>query len=286
MALANVIPEVWRKTVLAGLRKDLPFMKVANTRFREEVWGQGDTLHILSLGNLTAQDYAAGNITYEDPSDATSDLLINLDRYVAFKNEDSVKATSDVNYLSELLIDAGYQIGDYFDQRGMAEYANAGLDSFEDGVSTAWQFTADTAANIPAFYASIRRKLKGANAPAGQQFVIGTPEVEEATLLYYGGKLASDKADQVVSNGLIGNFFGVNLYVSNNCVNDSSVDHGLAGVEGTSIAMATDIITDEGIRLEGRIADGYRMLGIGGLKTYRPEISIDVNLNEVTIATS
>jgi hypothetical protein len=53
---------------------------------------------------------------------------------------------------------------------------------------------------------------------------------------------------------------------------------------GTSIALANDIITDEKLRLEGRIADGQRILSIGGIKTYRPAVSIDVNLNETVIA--
>ena len=51
-------------------------------------------------------------------------------------------------------------------------------------------------------------------------------------------------------------------------------------------SFAQDVITDEGVRLEGRIADGYRLLSIGGIKTYRPAISVDVNINATVIATS
>lgn len=284
MALSNVIPEVWRKVVLASLRESLVFRTVANTNFKQEVWGMGDTLHILSLGNLADADYSTGNITYTDPTDSTVDLLIDKSRYVAWKDEDNVKAKTNVNYQNELLLDAGHQLADYWDALGMAEHANAGLTSNDNGSD--WQFTNQTAANIPEMFAAIRRQLKTANAPAGKPFLIATPEVEEAVLLYYGGKLASDKADQVVSNGLAGNFFGVNLYVSNNCENETSTDHGLAGIEGTAIALADDVITDEPIRLEGRIATGHRVLSIGGIKTYRSAISIDVEINDTTIATS
>ena len=285
MALSNVIPEVWRRTVLASLRESLVFQAVANLNMKQEVWGWGDTLHILSLGNLTDKDYGSGNITYEDPTDSTTDLLIDKERYVAWKIEDSEKAKTNVQFESELLLDAGQQLGDYWDVLGMSEYSNATLSSNNEAGGD-WQFTNQTAANIPSFFASIRRQLKVANAPVGQQFVIGNPELEEAVLLYYGGKLASDKADAVVGNGMVGNFFGVNLYASNNCVNETATDHGLAGIEGSAIALANDVITDEGIRLEGRIGTGHRMLSIGGLKTYRPAISINVNLNETTIATS
>jgi hypothetical protein len=283
MALSNVIPEVWRKIVLASLRKSLPAQMVANKNFREEVWGMGDTLHILSLGNLADAAYTDDNITYSDPTDATTDLLIDKSRYVAFKDEDAVKAKTNVNYLSELLTDAGYQLADYWDDLFMSEYANAGINNYATG-TTPWQFTATTCANVPAFFASIVRDLKEANAPAGKIFLIAPPTVEEAVNIYFGGKINAS-ADAAIGNGFSGKFFGVNMYVSNNVKTSTNI-RALAGVEGSAIALANDVITDEGIRLEGRMATGYRMLSIGGIKTYRPAISVDVNINTTTIATS
>ena len=285
MALSNVIPEVWRKTVLAALREDLIFRNVANLNFKQEFWGMGDTLNIMSMGGLTRNTYGAGNITYEELTDSNTQLLIDKAEYVAWKDEDAEKAKTNVNYQAELLTSAGHELADYWDALGMAEHANAGLESYQTG-TTDWQFTNGTAANIPQFFASITRQLKTAKAPKGQAFVIGTPGLEEAVNIYFGNKLASNKADEVVTGGFSGQFFRTNLYTSLNCVNETSTDHGLAGIEGKSIALADDVITDEGLRLEGRIATGYRMLTIGGIKTYRPAISIDVNLNEVTVATS
>jgi len=244
----------------------------------------GDTLHILSVGTLTDNAYTGSYITYEDLTDATSDLVIDLKRYVAFNNEDYDKALSNVEYKAELLTDAGYQLGDYFDAQVMAEYANAGINNYATG-TTPWQFTATTCANVPAFFASILRDLKEANAPAGSAYLIAPPTVAEAVRIYFGGKLASDLSDKAVESGLIGKFFGVNLYESNNVVTSTNI-RALAGIEGTCIAMANDIITDEGIRLEGRIADGYRFLALGGIKTYRAAISVDVNINTTPIATS
>jgi len=283
MALSNVIPEVWRKVVLASLRKSLPAQIVCNKNFKEEVWGMGDKLHILSLGNLADAAYDSSNITYSDPSDATVDLAIDTARYVAFKNEDADKAKTNVNYLGELLKDAGYQLADYWDTALMGEYANAGINNYATS-TTPWQFTFTTCANVPAFFASIVRDLKEANAPAGKAFLVAPPTVEEAVNIYFGGK-ATAAGDAVTANGFKGQFFGVNMYVSNNVQTSTNV-RALAGIEGTAIAFAQDVITDEGVRLEGRIADGYRLLSIGGIKTYRPAISVDVNINTTVIATS
>jgi len=287
MALSNVLPEVWRNVVLAGLRKNLPAELICNKKFKEEVWGKGDTLHILGLGALTDKEYEGTTITYEALSDTDTTLLINKQQYVAFVDEDAVKAKTNVEYKTELMTDAGYQLGDYWDNLVMAEYANAGLDSFATG-STPWQITFQTAANLPSLFGALKRQLKVANAPVGEVYFIAPPQIEEAITLYYGNKgPGSNLSDAYAQNAnFMGKYFGVNVFTSNNCVTGSSVTHGLAGVMGTSIALANDVITDEAIRLEGIFGTGTRMLSIGGVKTYRSAISIDVNLNEVVIAAS
>lgn len=286
MALNNIIPTAWLNTVLAALRKDLVFGDITNQNFKQSIWGLGDTLNILTMGAMSDEEYDASNITYADLTDAKAQLVIDKKRYVAFYDEDTNKALTNVKYLAEVLTDAGHQIADYFDALGMAEHVNASLNSYSTG-TTSWQITKDKATNLPALMGAIRRQLKKAKAPAGDVFLIAPPEIEECITLYFGDKgPASPVSDAAVVNGHMGKYFGVQVYISNNCETGASITHGLAGVKGTAIAMAADVITDEGIRLEGRIATGHRMLGLGGVKTYRPEISIDVNLNEVVIATS
>jgi len=119
-----------------------------------------------------------------------------------------------------------------------------------------------------------------ANAPGGQAFVIGPPALGEAINRYVGGK-ASNLGDNVTMNGFHGKFMGVNVYTSNNCGN--SGEDGLAGIEGETIALAYQVKKMEALRLEGRFSDGVRSLWVGGIKTYRPEISIDCHFNSTLI---
>jgi hypothetical protein len=284
----TIFGEMWTQVALAGLRKDLVGDLICNKQFKQQVWGKGESLNIVSVGTLTDKEYDESNITYEDITDSSLKLEIDKSRYVAFKSEDAARAKTSIEKLTEIVTDAGYQMGDYWDALVMAEYANAGLDSFSDGSSTAWQITASTAANIPALFGALKRQLKKANAPRGDIYFVAPPEIEEAITLYFGNKGPSSvMSDNYVQNAnYMGRLFGVQTFISNNLVTGSSVTHGLAGVVGTSIALANDIITDEKLRLEGRIADGQRILSIGGIKTYRDAISIDVNLNETVIATS
>ena len=283
----TVYGEMWRQVALAGLRKDLVGDMICNKQFKQEVWGKGESLNIVAVGTLTDKEYTDDNITYEDITDSSLKLEIDKARYVAFKSEDAARAKTSIDKLTEVVSDAGYQMSDYWDALVMAEYANAGLDSYETG-STDWQITHDTGGNIPALFAALKRQLKTANAPKGDIYFVAPPEIEEAVTLYFGNKgPASQLSDAYVQNAnYAGKLFGIELFISNNLVTETSTVHGLAGVMGTSIALANDIITDEKLRLEGRIADGQRILSIGGIKTYRDAISIDVNINSTVIATS
>jgi hypothetical protein len=280
----TIYGEMWTQVALAGLRKDLVGDLICNKQFKQEVWGKGETLNIVGVSTLTDKEYDDDNITYEDITDTSLKLEIDKARYVAFKREDAARAKTSIEKMTEIVTDAGYQMGDYWDGLVMAEYANAGLDSYATG-TTPWQITATTAANIPQLFGAIIRQLKKANAPRGDIYAVVPPEIEEAITMYFGNKGPSSvmSDDYVTNANYRGKMFGVNVFVSNNLVTASSVTHGLAGVMGTSIALANDIITDEKLRLEGRIADGQRILSIGGIKTYRDAISIDINLNETVI---
>lgn len=283
----TVFGEMWRQVALAGLRKDLVGDLICNKQFKQEVWGKGESLNIVAVGTLTDKDYTDDNITYEDITDSSLKLEIDKARYVAFKQEDAARAKTSIDKMTEVVSDAGYQMSDYWDALVMAEYSNQTLESYSTG-TTPWQITATTAANLPALLADIKLKLKKANAPKGEIYFVAPPEIEAAATLYFGNKGPASQLsdDYTVNANFMGKMFGVNIFTSNNCVTESSTTHGIAGVMGTVIALANDIVTDEQLRLEGRIATGQRILSIGGIKTYRPAIGIDVNLNSTVIAGS
>ena len=284
MAISNFIPEIWTNEALDTLKNQLVAERVADMSYNSDVVNDGDTIHILKHAAIADAAYpASSNITYSALSDGTSDLSINTKRYFAFEVPDLDKAQARPEFVTRATANGAYDIADHFDALLLAEYANASVDSYETG-STAWQFTLATCADIPPFFASIVRQLQVANAPSGQAFVIGPPQLGEAINTYFGGK-ATDRT-AILANGFKGNFFGVNVYISNNCTTASSVTHGLAGIEGQTTALVYQLKKTEALRLEGRFSDGVRMLVVGGIKTYRPEILIDVNLNSTVIATS
>jgi len=278
MAISNFIPEIWTNSALDTLKNTLVAESVCDMSYNSEVANEGDKIHILKHAAVSDAAYpSSSNITYSALSDGTSDLDVNVKRYMAFEVPDLDKVQSKPEFVTKASQNGAYDIADHFDALLLAEYANASLDSYESG-STDWQFTTATAADIPMLFASLVRQLQVANAPmAGKPFLIGPPILGEAINVFFGGK-ATDRTG-IVKNGFKGEFFGINVYVSNNCTTETSSTHGLCGIEAQSIALVYQLKKMEALRLEGRFSDGVRALVVGGLKTYRPEILIDVNLN-------
>ena len=283
MAISNFIPELWTNEALDTLKNTLVAEKVCDMSYNSMVVNEGDKIHILKHAAVSDAAYpASSNITYSALSDGTSDLDIDQKRYFAFEVPDLDKVQSKPEFVSKAAANGAYDIADYFDALLLGEYANASLDSYESS-TTDWQFTTATAADIPMLFASLVRQLQTANAPMrAMPFLIAPPTLGEAINVYFGGK-ATDRT-AIIANGFKGNFFGINVYISNNCTNETSSDHGLCGIEGQSIALVYQIKKMEALRLEGRFSDGVRSLVVGGLKTYRPEILIDVNLNSTIMA--
>jgi len=271
MAISNFIPEVWTASALDTLKNTLVAEAVCDMSYNSEVADYGDTIHILKHAAVADAAYpASSNITYNALSDGTSDLSINVKRYFAFEVPDLDKAQAKPEFVSKATANGAYDIADHFDALLLGEYANASLDSYETG-TTDWQFTTATAADVPMMFASLIRQLQAANAPMGARpFLIAPPTLVEAINVFYGGKMTQPNG--VLTNGFRGSFFGIDVYVSNNCTNETSSDHGLCGCTGQSIALVYQLKKMEALRLEGRFSDGVRSLVDGGLKTYRPEI--------------
>lgn len=108
----TIYGEMWTQVALAGLRKDLVGAMICNSQFKQEVWGKGDTLNIVGVSTLTDKEYTDDNITYEDITDSSLKLEIDKARYVAFKREDAARAKTSIEKMTEVVTDAGYQMGD------------------------------------------------------------------------------------------------------------------------------------------------------------------------------
>lgn len=76
----EVVDEVWAKEILANRRNRLVMEQLVNHDYEGEIKNHGDTVHIISLPDMVAQDIVPGTEMTVTPVDPTEQLLV-IDQY-------------------------------------------------------------------------------------------------------------------------------------------------------------------------------------------------------------
>jgi len=232
------IPEIWSDEIIAAYQKNL---KMAPLVKRIPMAGKkGDKLHIPKPvrgdANAKAADTAVTII-----ANTESELTVDIDRHFEYSRliEDIVEVQALSSLRQFYTEDAGYALATRIDSdlhaaaTGFgdgtknlspaatgADYENSGT-FFNDAGTTVTQYTDDTvvAADVftDAFFRAMIQKLDDNNVPMdGRHFVI--PPSVRNTIMGIDRYVSTDfVTGQAVQSGLIGNLYGVDIYVSNNC---------------------------------------------------------------------
>jgi N4-gp56 family major capsid protein len=242
---ATFIPEIWSDEIIAAYQKNL---KMAPLVKRIAMNGKkGDKLHIPKPtrgdANAKAADTAVTII-----ANTESELTVDIDRHFEYSRliEDIVEVQALSSLRQFYTEDAGYALatkidtdlhscstgfGDggavvFSDTVAPSDYQHTGC-FFNDGTDGTTQFTEDTmlAADVftDAFLRDMIQKLDDNNVPMEDRVLVIPPSVRNV-IMGIDRYVSSDfVTGQAVSTGLIGNLYGVDIYVSNNCATIETV---------------------------------------------------------------
>jgi len=285
MALTNVQTTLWVQTMVQNYLEKGIMAPICNRNLKQT---GANAWKIVAAVAGTAEDVDdTSDITYQALTDSATDMTVNFDKHVPQIDLDSDRMSTDIQYLMAYMNESAGTLTSALDAAILGNYGDAGYDSYETG-STAWQFTKDTCADIPGFFAKLSNQARTANWPdAKRKFLIGPPGLEEAIMTYTGGR-ATAYGDEVMNGRKVTKIMDWNVMFSNQCTTVSTTVHGLAFTEQDSIALAiqSDLASVESMRAEGRHGTLYRPRLRAGHKVYRSEGLIDVNFNTTTVATS
>lgn len=293
MTMESFIPTLVLANAVLRARKQLVAARFCNTTVTIELQDKGDKLSINTLGEVSSSNTdEAVPMTYGDVGSTASDLEITMDKTIAIKIKDKEKR--QIAMAGMALEDAFaarmiYKLGDDVDQLVLGKYTECNVDNYETG-TTPWQW-GTTAADVPAFFASLHKSMDDAYCETEGRFVTLPNAAIQGIRLYMAGR-ATALGDTAVKSGYVGDVFGMSVFQSPNCVTVSSVMHGMAGNlpnvgEGIPgcVALAVQISpVVEKLRLEGYWADGLRARVTGGALVFKPDRCVDVNLNESLLA--
>ena len=294
------IPEIWSDEIIAAYQKNL---KMAPLVKRIAMNGKkGDKLHIPKPvrgdANAKSADTAVTII-----ANTESELTVDIDRHFEYSRliEDIVEVqalnslrqfyTEDAGYALATKIDTDlHACGTGFGDGGAVVFGAAPTDYqhsgcfFNDGGTTT-QYTDDTmvAGDVftDAFFRDMIQKLDDNNVPMEDRVLVIPPSVRN-TIMGIDRYVSSDfVSGQSVQSGLIGNLYGVDVYVSANCATiESAADNTASSVDTRAALLfhrdAIVMAEQQAVRSQTQYKQEYLSTlytadCLYGVNVYRPE---------------
>ena len=299
---ATFVPEIWSDEIIAAYQKNL---KMAPLVKRLSMTGKkGDVIHIPKPtrgdANAKAADTAVTII-----ANTESELTVTINRHFEYSRliEDIVEVqalsslrqfyTEDAGYALAVQVDtdlhsAGTGFGDggaivYSGSVAPTDYQHTGC-FFNDGGTTT-QYTDDTLVAgdefTDAFFRDMIQKLDDNNVPMENRNLIIPPATRNA-IMGIDRYVSSDfVSGQSVNSGLIGNLYGVDVYVSANCATiEAAADNTASSVDtraallfhNEAIVMAEQMAVRSQTQYKQEyLSTLYTADTLYGVQVYRPE---------------
>ncbi len=269
MALEQLKPEIWSAQLLRRLNDLLVYRNVCTTEYEREIAGFGDVVKINEIGQINISNYSStstGALTIQTLSDAQKLLKIDRAKYAAFWIDDVDQAQIKPKVMSDAREQMAWSLANEVDEYLATLYTEAGI--AVDGTTSSGVDITST--NVLKYVALIAQKHDEANTPAMGRWIVVPPWFAHKLIM---SKIVLDTANTgVLGSGILGNYYGFDIYVSNNVVHQSSTDRAsiMSGYMG-SIALATQVLKTA---TESTITIGFKTLVksllVYGAKVLRP----------------
>lgn len=295
------IPELWSDEIVAAYKKNLMLANLVNKM--SMVGKKGDTLHIPKPTRGSAAVKAA-NTAVTIQADTESEVVVSIDKHYEYSRmiEDIVGVQALDSMRRFYTDDAGYALAKQIDTDLFAlgkslgngdgsdwTHSNVYYMDASSGLST---YAVDTVANGDTFTdASFRELIKlmdDQDVPMDGRFMVIPPSARRDILgitRYNSSDFVDGRSTQT---GLIGNLYGVDIYVSSNCPTvEAAADNSAATVDLKAAIFGhkdTFVLAEQmGVRSQTQykqeyLADLFTADTIYGVKTLRPESGFVVAL--------
>ena len=297
---ATFVPEIWSDEIIAAYQKNL---KMAPLVKRLAMTGKkGDVIHIPKPtrgdANAKAADTAVTII-----ANTESELQVTINRHFEYSRliEDIVEVQALSSLRQFYTEDAGYALavqvdndlhaaGTGFGDGGAVVFSPAATDYqhtgcfFNDGGTTT-QYTDDTLVAgdefTDAFFRDMIQKMDDNNVPMENRNLIIPPATRNA-IMGIDRYVSSDfVSGGTVNNGLIGNLYGVDVYVSANCRTIEAAGDNTASSVDTRAALLFHneaVVMAEQLAVRSQtqykqeyLSTLYTADTLYGVQVYRPE---------------
>jgi len=290
---ATFIPEIWSDEIIAAYQKNLkmvPLVKKLSMTGKK-----GDKLHIPKPTRADAS-VKAENAAVNIIANTESELAIDVNRHFEYSRliEDIVEVQA-LNSLRQFYTeDAGYALATKIDTD-----LHAVATGFGDGtmtlspVATSYQnsaaffnnngtTTAFTGQALPAntafsdgFLRDMIQKMDDNNIPMEGRCLVIPPSTRNSIMGIERYVSTDFVGGQVVQSGLIGNLYGVDVYVSNNCATIASGKRAALLFHKDAVVLAEQLsVRSQTQYKQEYLSTLYTADCLYGVQAYRPEAGL------------
>ena len=271
MSVQHFIQTIWSKKIQDDLEEKCKLVQDC-TREYEGDCQYAQTVKILAVGDPTIGNYTGADITIEEMSDSSQDLVIDVQKYFAFEVKDVDKAQSvpglpekyQQKSVNALALAREKHIGALVAGKAQTT-ANevAGNDTYKEGAKNVVTASGKTKGNIKAAIDDAIVMLREKNFDDS-----GVIEIDPRSYKTFKDELIELKTanDEMIRRGVVAEYDGFQVKSTNNVYRDSAHVYCIVRSKN-AIAFAGQINEVEAGRMEKRFSDYVR-----GLDTYGAKI--------------
>lgn len=281
-AYKDFIPEIWSQRLQAMLFSDTVMMQCVNHNYEGEIKNAGDTVNILTAGDVAVNSLHGDAITYSEISPAKQQLVIDQKKFFAFKVNDVANAQSGISVMNAHLANAKKAIEVDQDSYLLGLYTEADEQNVRGSSDTATTLTID---NVYSEFVELAKILKNANAvslgkssisgvdaeKSTNPWVVINPDVEAILLQSQQFTSSFQIGEKTVRDGAIGRIAGMDVLVSTNLKADAKGAIPLLAGTNSAITFASQVAKIEKIRDINSFSDLVRGLYLYGAKVVQPK---------------
>lgn len=131
MSLNNANPTLWSDTLLAQLRANLVFASCFNRQYEGTINRVGDTVKIISIGDVTISDYIKDTILAAPQTLTDAETMLTIERAKSFNfaidDVDQAQNSAGGGLMREAMSWAAYKLAATIDTYAAAFYAQAAI---------------------------------------------------------------------------------------------------------------------------------------------------------------
>ncbi len=287
---ATFIPEIWSDEIIAAYQKNLkmvPLVKKLSMTGKK-----GDKLHIPKPTRADAS-VKAENAAVNIIANTESELAIDVNRHFEYSRliEDIVEVqalnslrqfyTEDAGYALATKIDTdlhavatGFGDGTMTLSPTATSYQNSAAFFNNNGTTTAFTgqaLPANTAFD-DGFFRDMIQKMDDNNVPMEDRCLVIPPSTRNSIMGIERYVSTDFVGGQVVQSGLIGNLYGVDVYVSNNCATIASGKRAALLFHKDAVVLAEQLsVRSQTQYKQEYLSTLYTADCLYGVQAYRPE---------------